>query len=80
MRGVTNTLREVPNRFDSQHYNENDTLSNRFEEENQEKSNKQIFQIPQMFLPKMFQIPQMFLPKIFQIPQMFGQNRGKIYR
>lgn len=32
-------------------------------------SNKQIFQIPQMFLPK-----------IFQIPQMFGQNRGKIYR
>ena len=69
MRGVTNTLREVPNRFDSQHYNENDTLSKLFEEENQEKSNKRIFQIPQMFLPKMFQIPQMFDP-----------NRGKIYR
>lgn len=31
--GVTNTLRKLSNRFDSQHYNENDTLSNLFEDE-----------------------------------------------
>ena len=32
MRGITNTLTEVPNRFDSHHYNENDTPANLFEE------------------------------------------------
>ena len=57
MRGVTNTLREAPNRFDSQHYNENDTPSNLFEEGIRKSQINEYSRFPKCFYPKYSRFP-----------------------
>ena len=51
------TLWEAPNRFDSQHYNENDTPSNLFEEEIRKSQINEYSRFPKCFCPKCSRFP-----------------------